>query len=256
MVKCSLCGAIGTNKTSCPLNPDAKNPDRSKHNVGSAASGTATYKPSVASGSGSGSSKTLVKPKVPSTVVKPKVPSTVVKPKMVTPKVSVAGATSDPYDMSEIIKEAEQLWPGNKTEQDIYVAAYLDVVAPRAGVKYSKISKELIENCDKCYNYIKLRNMQPKPGGDFEFYNNTNTVCQQCAQLIANQYHKDVSDGITGKDMRYKKNYKGRITPELTLRYGKGDGKYFNQAMHDGAVFWADIAASKAVANAPVPKRR
>jgi hypothetical protein len=31
---CSLCGADGTNKTTCPRNKDAKNPDPAKHNCG------------------------------------------------------------------------------------------------------------------------------------------------------------------------------------------------------------------------------
>jgi hypothetical protein len=31
---CSLCGADGTNKTTCPLNKDAKNPNAAKHNAG------------------------------------------------------------------------------------------------------------------------------------------------------------------------------------------------------------------------------
>ena len=33
MVKCSLCGAEGVSKTTCPLNPNSKNPNPSKHNV-------------------------------------------------------------------------------------------------------------------------------------------------------------------------------------------------------------------------------
>ena len=31
---CSLCGADGTNKSTCPLNKDAKNPNAAKHNAG------------------------------------------------------------------------------------------------------------------------------------------------------------------------------------------------------------------------------
>lgn len=30
--KCSLCGAVNTNKSSCPFNPKAKNPNPAKHN--------------------------------------------------------------------------------------------------------------------------------------------------------------------------------------------------------------------------------
>ena len=33
MVKCSLCGAEGVSKITCPLNPNSKNPNPSKHNV-------------------------------------------------------------------------------------------------------------------------------------------------------------------------------------------------------------------------------
>ena len=33
MVKCSLCGAVGVSKITCPLNPNSKNPNPSKHNV-------------------------------------------------------------------------------------------------------------------------------------------------------------------------------------------------------------------------------
>ena len=29
--KCSICGSLGTSKLTCPLNPDAKNPNPSKH---------------------------------------------------------------------------------------------------------------------------------------------------------------------------------------------------------------------------------
>lgn len=33
MVKCSLCGAEGVSKITCPLNPNSKNPNPSKHNI-------------------------------------------------------------------------------------------------------------------------------------------------------------------------------------------------------------------------------
>ena len=33
MVKCSLCGADGVSKATCPLNTNAKNPNPSKHNI-------------------------------------------------------------------------------------------------------------------------------------------------------------------------------------------------------------------------------
>ena len=29
--KCSICGSPGTSKSTCPLNPNAKNPNPSKH---------------------------------------------------------------------------------------------------------------------------------------------------------------------------------------------------------------------------------
>ena len=31
--KCSLCGSLGTSKTTCPLNPKAKNPNPKKHQI-------------------------------------------------------------------------------------------------------------------------------------------------------------------------------------------------------------------------------
>ena len=34
-VKCSLCGSIGTNKSTCPLNRSATKPDKSKHPLAS-----------------------------------------------------------------------------------------------------------------------------------------------------------------------------------------------------------------------------
>ena len=43
MVKCSLCGAEGVSKTTCPLNPLAKNPNPSKHNVNKSPSVDSLY---------------------------------------------------------------------------------------------------------------------------------------------------------------------------------------------------------------------
>lgn len=48
--KCSICGSLGTSKLTCPLNPDAKNPNPSKHplaksNVSSAKPKTTTILP-------------------------------------------------------------------------------------------------------------------------------------------------------------------------------------------------------------------
>ena len=43
MVKCSLCGTEGVSKTTCPLNPQAKNPNPSKHNVNKSPNSDSLY---------------------------------------------------------------------------------------------------------------------------------------------------------------------------------------------------------------------
>lgn len=35
--RCSLCGAVGVNKSTCPLNPSSRNPNPAKHNTGAVA---------------------------------------------------------------------------------------------------------------------------------------------------------------------------------------------------------------------------
>ena len=44
---CSLCGAEGTNKTTCPLNKEAKHPNPAKHNVGKSGNVKADAKKAV-----------------------------------------------------------------------------------------------------------------------------------------------------------------------------------------------------------------
>jgi len=236
---CSLCGAEGTNKSTCPLNPLAKAKNYEKHKVSKAKSGAVAV---------------AVKPAKPkSKAVKPAKP----KPKAVKPKhVKPAEQENIEDVVANAQREAKKLFPKDKKKQQEYVddvlKLHIDMTIPAVPVHYNAISTDIKTNCDACYKYIKARGKVPKTMTKSTFYGNMSNYCSGCRTAIAQQYKQDQIDNRH----RYKKYHKDELDIDTILAHGN-KGEYFNATMYDASVFWGDVAGRKFGESLPsVPKGR
>jgi hypothetical protein len=239
-MKCSLCDAPGVNKLTCPLNPEARNPDPTKHRAGSAAAAAlsspaglkikAKIRPASATTikPPAPASATTIKPPAPASATKPLAPApasaTTIKP----PAPASATKPPPPAPASASHYSADEL-------EDIE-ADMVRLSLPDTPVKYEPIDENISAQCASCYKYIKVGKWNSYLGmSEIDFYDNMSRFCTTCANLIATQYQKDV--------LHNRKRYKGYHSPgplgqATIIAHGNKDG-YYNHTMQEGAKFWS-----------------
>jgi hypothetical protein len=229
MVRCSLCGSEGTNASTCPLNPNAKNPNREKHPAAASSSAASS---SVAS------SSVAVAAATPKLQLKK-------KPAASASTASAASAVS----VAAISADAKRQFPDDKEMQESYVADMLGLSLPKVitGDKVDQAHKARMEQiaqekkgmrdmCAKCLSAIKSRNLHKKAENWFAFAN----VCEECHRHISNLYHNPEFKE------KYRAYHKGALLPVQTIeKYGAEDG-YYNSTMYQGAKHWSDVAGRNA----------
>lgn len=235
---CSICGAEGTNKSTCPFNEDAKNPNPTKHNATpkSKAKPIATAK---------------VKP------VKPVKPIATTKPKPVKPsgpKAPVPTEDDDPETKYATAVAYAKKHIKDPKKQKEYVADVMGLMLPAVHIdathptevrarENTKKQKKVQDMCELCMKAISL-----KDGPGKNKWESIATICEGCYGAIA-EYHT-VDPHMRSK---YKRYHKGQLPLETLKQHAKRDG-YFNATMYDGAKYWRDVALKHMIQDIPAPK--
>lgn len=220
---CSICGAEGTNKSTCPLNPDAKNPNPAKHQA--SATGTKPIKP-----------KAKAKPKP-----KPK------KPKAPAPEEE----DEDPVTKhAAAVAYAKKHIKGIKKQEE-YVADVMGLMLPEVHIdathptevrarENAKKQEKVRDMCELCMRAISQKDSPAK-----NKWEAIARICEGCYGAIA-EYHK-VDPSVRGEFRRY---HKGQLPLEVLHKHAARD-EYFNATMYDGAKYWHKIGLKHMVQDAP-----
>lgn len=239
MVRCSLCGAEGVNKTSCPFNPDAVNVKPEKHNK-KPLPGIPIPKPTA--GKPTSTKPTAGKP----TSTKPRInipaSGTVVVKPSTTIKIKKPSKPEKPSKPAQGIGYAPDIVSEDSAIQAQYEADYLDLTMPKVPVKQIPIDKSLTDRCSNC---VKLINARDKPhlwGGrkDYEIYDAIREYCGQCTNMIAEQYKRDLKAG----KKRYKKYHIGPVELSELNKHASKES-FYNATMYEGAKHWSNTAAKR-----------
>jgi hypothetical protein len=208
---CSLCGASGVNKSTCPLNPECANPKPLKHKAATAA----LYGPASAA------TQTPIKIKVD---IKPK-PAAAASPSVVPP----------------------MAFPNDKRMQQEFEADWIRLMLPSVPKTHEAISAELSDTCQTCHKLIRWNPLTPQD--KIKRWLNINSICEKCANLIGDQYKKDISNNTQS---RYKQHHKIGTNPSIDeiVAHGTKEG-FYNATMYDGARFWSGIALQRAMPAVP-----
>lgn len=223
---CTICGAEGVTKLTCPFNPDATNPKPQKHNTTRAGAGAAVGVAQL--------------PKIKAKLKAPATPA---------PVFSVGSA--------EV--EAQRLFPGDLKMQSEYVADMVRMELPRVPVddtaskviqqqqeKLRQTRTTMADRCQRCLKAVSARDILK----DADWIG-VSRVCAECHQLIGALYHdSDFKEPYN----RYHRQSSG-LPVDQFLAHGARDG-YYNDTMYEGAKFWEGAASRRAVRAFPsVPTR-
>jgi hypothetical protein len=269
---CTICGAVGVNKSTCPFNLSVISPS-DKHNSAPLQSG---LEPRRDLGLGLGS-----KPKVKvQALVKPK-PKPKLKPDLLPDKTKQPGqskvqipdlaeslsnlsiASSDPV-LDIATREALTLFPHDKKQQDAYINDVLMLALPLVSVPHDDLPKQrakermedvkkrrtAIKNkCEICLKGIRLRD---RLGADTSKWAAVAAMCEACHEEIGNFYHTQ----LPGSQTYNRYHVKGSLPVDVLLNNGiKND--YYNHTMYEGAKYWRDAAMRRSLLSAPnAPSRK
>lgn len=229
-MKCSICGADGTNKTTCPFNPESTNTKPEKHNSAPLSAGDDTDV----------KTKTKTKPKPVFKADPAPVSKTDPKPAPKAKPVLKAGP-KPAHPEAPVFKDPKR--------QEEYEADLVGLMMPHVPVKLRAVNEELTDRCQQCLRYIKNRNNPLNKITELQAWQHINVLCSGCVRLIDEQIAQDQLDNRA----RYKAHHKGKAITlsELTEHGPKED--YFNATMREGAQFWAQTAVPRMLSKAPKP---
>ena len=218
---CSLCGAPGVNKVTCPLNPQCATPKPLKHNV-------------KVKGKGKASGTTeLTKIKVTA------------KPKTVHVPLPAAGLQQPtPVASASAFQPPPLAFPNDRRAQQEFEADWIRLMLPPVPKTHEPISAELTDACQTCHKLIRWNPVTPQD--KTKRWINIHSICDKCANLIGSQYQRDAVKS------RYKQYHKSGTNPTLDeiIAHG-GKESFYNATMHDGARFWSGIAIQRAMPSVP-----
>ena len=185
---CRLCGAEGTNKSTCPFNK-LSSPNPSKHN-----------------------SKPLI-----TDTEEPLVPA------HVSASLPVSGA-SLPVSGASLPIVPSTKYKYTKEELQDMEADFLRLSLPSVPVIFKPINDNIGIQCAHCYNYIKVGAVGSKQQ-ESDFYQNMANYCHNCANLIAAQYQTDVKNTINRYKTYHSGS---TVDLKTILTHGNKDGYYNN----------------------------
>jgi hypothetical protein len=228
---CSICGAEGVTKQTCPFNAESTKSKPRKHN------------PIPLPGSGTKNSSALA-------IMQPAGPKIKARIK------AHVGAEAG-FSMAAVEEEARRLFPENLGKQHEYAADVLSLELPDVP-QYDAVSKmhrqqqeklkqaraTMADRCQRCLKAIRLRGMLK----DSDWFT-ASRLCTDCHQQIGKLYHNsDFKES-------YKRYHPGTELPVEQLLASGPTNNYYNATMHDGAKFWAEAASHRAVKALPnVPR--
>lgn len=237
-MKCSLCGAPDVNKSSCPLNPKARNPKPDKHNKKT----VAVAKPKPA------------KKPVAVTVAKPKPvkkPAAATKPRPVkkpVAKPAVKPKSEPDFSETAIRAQAKKLFPKDPKKQEEYIADTIRISMPlvpshdavhKAHVeqvrKRDALRASVRKHCELCHKAIRARNLI-KP----DQWHKVSAVCHECFSGIEKLYNSGLPDAKKG----YAEAGKGSVVAEDIVARGAQNG-YYNATMYRGSQRWNEYASKR-----------
>ena len=263
---CSVCGAEGTNKSTCPFSPGS-NPNPAKHNShplpgkGSVNAGVvvavkvpaklkpvAPLMPALKPLAPLMPALKPVAPLMPAAkpVVKPVAPAAKPAVKPVAPLMPAAKPAVKPVAVKSdipappVFAKAPTKYQYTQAELDEMEADMVKLSLPSLPVTYEAIDENIGTHCALCYNYIKVGKWTSAIGSvgakmsEIEFYDNMEKYCASCANLIATQYQTDALHNRK----RYKTYHEGPLERKTILTHGNKDG-YYNHTMQEGAKFWS-----------------
>ena len=236
---CSICGADGVTKQTCPFNPDATGPKPRKHNA----------RPLSGQGPSSGAAVAvrLQAPKLKPVLRKPS-------------EIEHGAASTVGFNRDAVQLEAAQMFPGNIALQNEYVADIFKLAVPRppqndevSQAQRARVAKiaadraQMADQCARCLRAIRGRNVIKDPVQWF----GVGQVCDQCHKSIGNLFH----------EKEFKEEYHSYHRSEAVsvddLEAHGAKGNYYNGTMYKGAKYWADAAARRTGAAMPTaPKGR
>lgn len=234
---CSICGAEGATKQTCPFNPGASNPKPRKHNAS----------PLKASPKPVSGMAVAVKPPVK------KIKAVIKRPAEQDQSKSKLKPRAAGIDLDTVSQEAKRLFPGDQATQQQYVADLLsmdmpraptdDIVSKAAKQKQRKIQEKkamVADRCARCLQAVRARGLVK----DHQWFG-VSQVCEECHRGIGDLYHNtDVKDP-------YRTYHRGAAVPvDQLVSHGAKDG-YYNGTMYEGAKFWANAAARRAASSLP-----
>lgn len=242
---CSICGAEGVTKTTCPFNPSASNPKPTKHNR--VPRGADSGPSGAGAGAGAGAMTAQPKPKLKAKIKKPSSASASAS------AASAAGATG--FNMKQLQQEAEALFPHDPKTQADYMSDYMGVAMPRVprddvvSRAHEEVQRALqqkraamAKNCAQCVKGVKLNKMIKDPA----HWLNLSRICDACQRDIGELYHdKNFKE-------EYKSYHRGNLPVDQLVAHGSKSG-YYNGTMYTGAKYWTDIAARRAGQAMPKP---
>jgi hypothetical protein len=221
---CSLCGANNVNALTCPLNPNAKNPKPSKHNI--------------VTSSGEQIKATLKSVATPTMKIR-------ATPKAVAKQLYVP-ITTDPA----------LLFPGDLAMQQEYEADVMSLTpAGREATRVVKLQKDRVQshlasiktNCEACHKAIQLRESIKDP----LIWSKYATLCQTCHEEITKLYQSGLPTSKNG----YASYHKGNTLPGATIVRNGGKNGFYNETMKTGAEQWQHTMTMRAIKSMPSPKK-
>jgi len=243
-MSCTICGAVGVTKQTCPFNPNANHPKPRKHNA----------RPLPGQGIGDHGAAVGVAVRPPIQKLKP-----VLKKPSVGQDMGQAAASGVDFNRDAVQTEAAQMFPGNIALQNEYVADMFKLAVPRPPqndevsraqrARMTKIAADraqMADQCARCLRAIRGRALV-KPDQWF----GVGQVCDQCHKGIGNLFHE--------KEFKeeYRNYHRGEAVSVDDLEAHGAKGNYYNGTMYKGAKYWADAAARRAGAAMPAaPKGR
>lgn len=152
-------------------------------------------------------------------------------------------------------KEAKHMFPGDLKMQQEYVASIMALEMPDVptGDIVSQHAKERLDRardrrmlissvCERCANLVQ----RYKSSTDSSVWANISGICGQCKDAIGEYYHGGYDDS-----KNYRKFHKGDTVPlDVMMRQGP-QNRYYNATMHHGAKHWSEVGIRRSLSNLP-----
>ena len=273
---CSVCGAEGTNKSTCPFSPGS-NPNPAKHNShplpgkGSVNAGVvvavkvpaklkpvaplmpalkplAPLMPALKPLAPLMPALKPVAPLMPAAkpVVKPVAPAAKPAVKPVAPLMPAAKPAVKPVAVKSdipappVFAKAPTKYQYTQAELDEMEADMVKLSLPSLPVTYEAIDENIGTHCALCYNYIKVGKWTSaigSVGAKMSEIEFYDNMEKYCASC-ANLIATQYQTDALHNRKRYKTYHEGPLERKTILTHGNKDG-YYNHTMQEGAKFWS-----------------